>query len=142
MTDKADADRFSWHDVEKESEKAEIARLAAVFGKRRKLPKDIVDLMWEIATLTFLRMVEPDAAPFQFGRFEALDTKISEMGMVIEARDPQLDRKVAIMLLFTGPKTLAQLSHLNGFTIYETGKWHDRVYFVMEWVDRLGRGAE
>lgn len=116
MTDKA----------EKETEEAEIARLAAMFGKRRKLPKDMVDLMWEIATLTFLRMVEPDAAPFQFGRFEALDTKFGEIGMVIEARDPQLDRKVAIMLLFTGAKTQPN-------AIYETGEWNGRVYLVMEW---------
>jgi serine/threonine protein kinase len=68
------------------------------------------------------------------------------MGMVIEARDPQLDRKVAIKLwLSTGAraeaallaeaKTLAKLSHPNIVTVYETGTWNGRVYFVMEWVE-------
>jgi hypothetical protein len=117
-----------------EAEEAELDRLAAALGKGRELPEDMVELMWAIATRTFVRMVEPDAAPFQFGRFEALDTKFGERSMVIEARDPQLDRKVAIKLwMRADPQAEAAL--LNTATIYETGKWRDRVYFVMQWVE-------
>jgi serine/threonine protein kinase len=128
------------------AEEAELDRLAAELGKGRELPEDLVELMWAIATKSFVRMAEPDAALHQFERFEALDTKFGGMGMIIEARDPQLDRKVAIKLwMSTGAqaeaalraeaKTLAKLSHPNIVTVYETGTWKGRVYFVMEWVE-------
>jgi hypothetical protein len=54
--------------------------------------------------------------------------------MVIEARDPQFDRKVAIKLWMSADPQ-AEAALLNTVTVYETGKWRDRVYFVMQWVE-------
>ena len=129
-----------------EAEEAELDRLAAEFPKGPGRPEDLVDLMWAIAMRRFVRMGEPSAALFQFERFEALDTKFREMSMVIEARDPQRDLNLAIKLwISTGPeaeaalltqaKMLAKLWHPNIVTVHETGKWCDRVYCVMQWVD-------
>ncbi|PRP92409.1 Serine/threonine-protein kinase PK-1 [Enhygromyxa salina] len=130
-----------------EVDDAELDRLAAGL-ERRDMPEDVAELMWAIAEKTFVRMGEPNAEPYLFEGFEALDTKFGGMGMVIEARDPQLDRKVAIKLwVSSGPeaeaallaeaKLLAKLTHPNVVTVYETGQWNGRVYFVMEWVEGL-----
>jgi hypothetical protein len=95
--------------------------------------------MWAIATQSFVRMAEPGAAPFQFGRFEALDTKFGRTSMIIEARDPQLDRKVAIKLCISAEPNAeaAFVAEAETVTVYETGKWNGRVYAVMEWT-RVG----
>ncbi|MFO7563911.1 MAG: serine/threonine-protein kinase [Enhygromyxa sp.] len=89
-----------------------------------------------------------DVRGFMFGRFEVFDAMTGGMGLVLEARDTELDRKVAIKLwkqsgpnaqraLLAEAKTLALLDHDNIVRVYETGRWTEtgRVYFVMEWID-------
>src|SRR5690606_36628299 len=113
----------------------------------RLLPPDLSELFGAIGDATSLRKVwNPDEPPFVFDRFEAFECFIGGMGLVIEARDPELDRKVAIKLwkqsgpkaqqaLLDEAKTLARLSHRNVVTVHETGRRRERVFFVMEWID-------
>jgi len=84
------------------------------------------------------------------GRFELLD-KLGEggMGVVYSARDPSLDRKVAIKLLRPAQAeahggrerlqreahALAKLSHPNVVVVHEVGLHEGQVYLVMEFVD-------
>lgn len=130
---------------------AELDRLAALYPvQRREYPKDLVALMHAIGERAAIRLGSPHQPPFQFDRYEIFDSTFGGMGMVLKGRDPKLDRKVAIKLWMTkGPKAeaallaeakiLAKLSHQNVVTIYDTGRWEDRVYFVMQWVE--GRDA-
>ena len=133
------------HDPEVARIKAEVPPLPKE-RREPELPQDIGDLVWGIVERNGLRLMYPDDPPYAFDRFEAYDTKRGGMGMIIEARDPQLDRQVAIKLWMTeGPeseralrdeaKLLAKLNHPNVVTIHETGKWGDHVYFVMEWIE-------
>jgi eukaryotic-like serine/threonine-protein kinase len=81
------------------------------------------------------------------------------MGVVYEARDPDLDRRVALKLLRGGrgraelsdrllreAQALAQLSHPNVVTIYEVGVHDDEIFLAMEYLDggtlddRMSRG--
>jgi serine/threonine protein kinase len=67
------------------------------------------------------------------------------MGVVYEAYDPGLDRKVALKLLRTdaggdGPRArllreaqaMARVVHPNVVTVYEAGRWQDRIFLAME----------
>src|SRR5688500_1148382 len=74
------------------------------------------------------------------------------MGLVVAARDPTLDRRVAIKLLRPGAagqedtqgararlvreaQSMARVAHPNVLTVHEAGQVDDRVYVVMELVD-------
>src|SRR5688572_12809671 len=86
----------------------------------------------------------------RIGRFEVLGTLGSgAMGMVVEALDPTLGRKVAIKLLHPDAsvpaddgaarllreaQALARLSHPNVVTIYEAGREGEQVFLAMELV--------
>ncbi len=73
------------------------------------------------------------------------------MGTVYKARQPQLDRFVALKILsptlggdpafaerFTREaRALARLSHPNIVTVYDSGQSAGYCYFIMEWVDGL-----
>jgi len=80
------------------------------------------------------------------GRFEVLGHIGSGgMGSVYEARDPELDRRVAIKVLHADAgdpgklveegKAMARLNHPNVVTVYEVGRADDRVFVVMELVE-------
>jgi hypothetical protein len=69
------------------------------------------------------------------------------MGLVLLARDPKLDRRVALKLLLQPThdvalearlereaRAMAQLNHPNVVTLYELGEWAGRRYLVMEHV--------
>lgn len=127
---------------------AELDELAEGLNLKagRRIPDDLLALKIAINDCAALRLGVPEAPPYQFDRFEVFSSKLGGMGMVLAARDPKLDRKVAIKLWITkGPdaeaklmaeaKLLARLTHANVVTVYDTGKWQDRIYFVMEWVD-------
>ena len=87
-----------------------------------------------------------DDSPPLFDRFELLDTVgYGGYGCVFKARDPKLNRVVAIKrcmsespcaatILLSEAQTLAQLSHPNIITIHESGKDDEDVFFVMEYV--------
>jgi eukaryotic-like serine/threonine-protein kinase len=84
-----------------------------------------------------------------FGRFEALEMRgHGGMGVVMEAYDPELDRKVAIKLLRPDlasedahaalqreAQAMAQLTHPNVVTVYEVGRAEELVFIAMELVD-------
>ena len=66
------------------------------------------------------------------------------MGAVFEARDPELDRPVAIKLMHADAdalrmlregQALARVSHPNVVAVYELGVHADRVFLAMERID-------
>lgn len=82
------------------------------------------------------------------GRFELETLRgTGAMGAVFAARDPRLDRRVAVKLLtipdraahaeqlLAEAKALARLSHPNIVTVYEAGVEADDLFLVMELVD-------
>lgn len=114
---------------------------------RDDLPDDLRELFVAIMDAEILRNVGvPEEPPYPFEGFEAYRCVLGGMGMIVEAHDPSLDRKVALKfwkqsgieaqaaLLFEA-RTLAKLAHPNIVTVYEARRWHERVFFVMEWID-------
>lgn len=97
------------------------------------------------------------ADPKKIGKFEIIQ-KLGEggMGIVVKARDPHLDRIVAIKTIKVGfgdeaqekllikrfkereAKATAQLNHSNIVTLYEYGEEGSTLYLVMEYVDGKG----
>jgi hypothetical protein len=104
----------------------------------------------------------PEKAPFQkIGKYEVLE-KIGQgaMGVVYRARDPLMERIVAVKTMstdldaapemrarfFREARSAGQLSHKNIITIFELGEADRRAFMVMEYVEgedlktRIGRG--
>lgn len=93
------------------------------------------------------------AEPGSFiGRYEVLRTSgRGGMGVVFEARDPELDRRVALKLvkpsllgeeaqhfdrrLLREARAMARLSHPNVLTVYDVGVHEGQVFLASEWVD-------
>lgn len=87
--------------------------------------------------------------PAKIGRFEVLQRLgTGGMGVVYAARDPDLDRTVAIKVLrgsrvssqaqtriLREAQALARVRHANVVHVYETGQHGDEVYLAMEYVD-------
>ncbi len=83
----------------------------------------------------------------RLGRFELVARRgEGGMGVVFEAHDPQLARRVAIKLLHSSAgqveqrlrreaQAMARLSHPNVVQVYESGTHRGRVYVVMELVE-------
>ena len=87
------------------------------------------------------------------GRYEVLaELGTGGMGVVYRARDPELDREVALKLLRPAgttrhdPETararlvrearaMARLSHPNVLTVHEVGTFEDQVFVAMEYVE-------
>jgi tetratricopeptide (TPR) repeat protein len=76
------------------------------------------------------------------------------MGMVFEAHDPQLHRRVAIKLLHPGvsdgpdgarllreARSMAQLAHPNVVTVHDAGRAGSQVFVAMELVDGMTLGT-
>ncbi|HWB81667.1 MAG TPA: serine/threonine-protein kinase [Nannocystaceae bacterium] len=95
------------------------------------------------------RLFDRDAAPLRVGRFEII-ARIGQggMGSVYAAHDPQLDRKVAVKLLrrdavahdrtatlLREARSLAQLTHPNVVTVFDSGIVDDEVFVAMELLD-------
>lgn len=114
---------------------------------RDELPDDLRELFVAIVDAEILRNVGvPDEPAYAFEGFEAYRCVLGGMGMIVEARDPALDRKVALKFwkqsgleaqaaLLVEARTLAKLAHPNIVTVYEARRWRERVFFVMEWID-------
>jgi serine/threonine-protein kinase len=91
-----------------------------------------------------------DEGPRRFGRYELIaPVGRGAMGVVWKARDPSLDRVVAIKLIAAGQfadaaeidrfrkeaQAAAQLSHPNAVPVYEVGEEDGQPYFTMELVE-------
>ena len=66
------------------------------------------------------------------------------MGAVFLAADTQLDRRIAVKVLTRGTqdsrlldeaRALAKLQHPNVVAIHDVGRWNDRVYLAMEYIE-------
>ncbi len=90
---------------------------------------------------------KPGTAP-TIARFKLIKKLGSgTQGTVFLARDPDLDRQVAVKLLRTDPlqgdieallaeaQTLSRLQHSNILPIYETGQFRKQPYLVLEYID-------
>jgi serine/threonine protein kinase len=88
----------------------------------------------------------------QFPQLEIIELLgMGGMGMVYKARQPKLDRLVALKILAIEPdrhpsfaerfereaKALARLNHLGIVAVYDFGQTNDFYYFVMEYVEGL-----
>jgi eukaryotic-like serine/threonine-protein kinase len=94
------------------------------------------------------RLLGVPAAPVRIGRFVVLERiGAGGMGIVYAAYDPQLDRKVAIKLLFDRgasarqrarvvreAKAMAKLAHPSVVHVYEVGEHGGRLFLAMEYV--------
>src|SRR5215472_16740373 len=87
--------------------------------------------------------------PTAIGRYQILRT-LGEggMGAVYLARDPAIDRNVAIKLMRTGfddgqlrdrfareAKSIGRLHHPNIVTIFDVGEYHGEPFIAMEYVE-------
>ena len=98
-----------------------------------------------------VRDADPLLDPKTIGRYEVLE-RLGEggMGLIFAARDPELDRKVAVKLvrpalhgrgkdarsrLLREAQSLAKINHPNVIHVYEVGTYEDQVFVAMEFVD-------
>jgi len=95
------------------------------------------------------RLFGGDSKPAKIGRFEVIERLGSGgMGIVYAARDPDLERKVAIKVLrgtcvgeraqariLREAQAIARVRHPNVIHVYETGSHQDEVYLAMEYVE-------
>ena len=95
----------------------------------------------------------PLVAGQRIGRFVVLGTLgKGGMGILYEAYDPELDRKVALKLVRPGrlprsktassrllreAQALARLSHPNVVSVYDVGTFGDRVFLALEHIDGM-----
>jgi Tol biopolymer transport system component len=86
----------------------------------------------------------PPSTGARLGRFEVIRVLgAGGMGVVLEARDPELDRRVALKLLHAGDgshlqreaQAMAKLSHPNVVAVHDVGRAGDQVFVAMELVD-------
>ncbi len=109
------------------------------------------------------RLFGGEPEPVRVGRFELLEpVGQGAMGVVHAARDPELDRRLALKFLRGGPgvdlaragerlrreaRALAQLSHPNVVGVYEVGEHEGHPFIAMELVEgqslaeRIAAGA-
>ncbi|MFO7568115.1 MAG: serine/threonine-protein kinase [Enhygromyxa sp.] len=165
VDDEHDDELIDFAALDDEEGERRLAEYAKRFPPpRRELPPDLRELYERIRDGAVSRkLFHPETPPYLFEGFEAYDALIGGMGLVIEARDPELERKVAIKLwkqagpeaqqaLLHEAKILARLTHRNVVMVYETRRCnladlvppHDpmdggdpgeRVLFVMEWIE-------
>lgn len=105
-----------------------------------------------VLTLTRTQLGEPPGAtpepPERVGRYEVRgELGAGAMGRVLEAYDPELDRRVALKLLHGGSATdelrarllreaqaAARVRHPNVVTVYDAGTFGEQVFLAMELV--------
>ncbi|HEV7554878.1 MAG TPA: protein kinase, partial [Kofleriaceae bacterium] len=89
--------------------------------------------------------VELPAIGEQIDRYAILaELGTGAMGAVFLAADTQLDRRIAVKVLTRGTqdgrlldeaRALAKLQHPNVVAIHDVGRWNERVYLAMEYIE-------
>ena len=109
------------------------------------IPPRWQQLRVKISAATSLHRHKPTVPLHKIGRFDAvLYRGHGVYGIVFEAIDPQLQRRVALKLcqvhddqtvddVLAEARALAKLNHPNVVTIFETGEHDGDVFFVMEY---------
>ena len=94
-------------------------------------------------------VTSPFRAGSRLGRYEVVRLLgMGAMGRVYLARDPELDRSVALKLISTvdalvdarerlsrEARTMARLNHPNVVAVYDVGSWHAHLFIAMERVE-------
>ena len=125
------------------SRRRDLAR-GSVYGDQMSPPSDD-----ELARTATAGGTKPaSVAPAKIGRFTVVGVLGSGgMGIVHEARDPELDRRVALKVLHASDsadartrllreaRAMAKLSHPNVITVYEVGTDGGRDYIAMELIE-------
>jgi hypothetical protein len=131
----------------------EIARrqdggLSSVRRNKKPLTPWEEELIHTVAACRGLTLLGPEHELYKFGRFEGIAFRgRGGFGLVFEARDPELDRHVALKLrrkrgpadaeeIIDEARALAKVSHPNVISIYETGIHEGDPFFVMEYVHK------
>jgi predicted Ser/Thr protein kinase len=132
-----------------------LSALARAFGSESPVAADsMAPTPLPVASNTSDTELPPGA---RFGRYLVLDwLGAGGMGVVYAARDPELDRMVALKLvrgdssastrarLRREAQAMAQLTHPNVVTIYDVGTFEDCIFIAMEYVagQTLARWAD
>jgi serine/threonine protein kinase len=119
---------------------------------RGTTPGAWAELIYRVGEASFVKVFNPDNPLVKIGDFDAI-SMIGQggFGIVFKARDPELDRLVALKLcrtcsksasdaLLREAKVLAKLHHPNIITIFELGHHDGAVFFVMPYI--AGQNAE
>ncbi|HVV83587.1 MAG TPA: serine/threonine-protein kinase, partial [Kofleriaceae bacterium] len=95
-------------------------------------------------------VIAPVAPGGRIGRFVVVGLiGAGGMGIVLEGRDPELHRKVAIKVLRGGgedrilreAQAMARVAHPNTITVYEVGRAGSELFIAMEHVDGVSLAA-
>jgi tRNA A-37 threonylcarbamoyl transferase component Bud32 len=137
VPDKLDLDEASEFDPE-----LELGPKDSRFDPR-PLPPRWAELIDQVGLARTRNQFNPKVPLHKIGRFEGIVMLgVGGFGIVFEARDPELDRRVALKLCLTSApeaaeaiireaQLLAKLSHPNIVTAHEIGRYGDDVFLVM-----------
>jgi serine/threonine protein kinase len=125
------------------------------FVEGRSAPAVVAEVDVHLASCSACRSVVADVAdglsrPMQLGRYEVVGTLgVGGMGVVYEAHDPHLHRRVALKVMRADHKmsddaqaralrearAMAQVSHPNVVTVHDVGVVEGQIFIAMEYVD-------
>lgn len=118
-------------------------------NKPERLPEDLSELFGLIMRAATLHKIWSPDIPFHvFEGFETYRCLVSNMAVIVEARDLELNRKVKLKFwkkstsdgqaaLLSEAQTLTKLIHPNIVTLHEARRWGQRVFHVTEWIDGI-----
>ena len=125
------------------------------FVEGRSAPAAVAEVDAHLASCASCRSVVADVAeglsrPMRLGRYEVVRTLgVGGMGVVYEAHDPHLHRRVALKVMradhtrsddaqaraLREARAMAQVSHPNVVTVHDVGVVENQIFIAMEYVD-------
>ncbi len=131
---------------------AVVSEMARLFGSSQWAPGS---LHMPVTDATAAVTLKAPPAGLTVGRYRlGQQLGAGAMGMVFEAHDPQLHRRVAIKLLHPGvsdgpdgarllreARSMAQLAHPNVVTVHDAGRAGSQLFVAMELVDGVTLGT-
>jgi eukaryotic-like serine/threonine-protein kinase len=124
------------------------------FVEGRSAPAVVAEVDVHLASCAACRSVVADVAdglshPMKLGRYEVVRTLgVGGMGIVYEAHDPHLARRVALKVMradhtmsdaqaraLREARAMAQVSHPNVVTVHDVGVVDRQIFIAMEYVD-------